>query len=751
MLIVVLVPLLAALGFAGVNLTGALDKADQYRSTEQIAMTSRTGTSLITALAKERDLAVDPKAKDRLKGKGAEDKGHGDTDAQAGRFQQELAALPAEAGLERQRQVTAAALAALAKVRKLASSGGSSAEVEHDYAGVIVSVASLYNHVGGVGHKAWGAGWTLYTIALNNVMVTSQRSLLANAAQSGSLTAGQQGNILSAQVARDITGMEFGLYADPQEAAAFQRITNEEPAKNLTAAMQKLNASTGQISLAQTLPTTWYEDLTRISGKLAQLQEEVENRVLADAQRQKETAQEHVITGALIAALVLLLATALVVATSRHLVRRLNWLRRSASIVAEVHLPDVTRRLNKGSALPAALEGNILAPRTRDEIGDVARAFDRVYLEAVGLARQQAAMREEVNQLFQNLSRRNQVLVQRQLAVITELEDAEHSPEELSRLFHLDHLATQIRRNSENLLVLAGAEITAERHEATGLMALVRTAVSEIEEYQRVMCWALPPVDLVGYAADDLVHLIAELLDNAASFSSPDTWVVVSGGRMPNGRLMLQIRDSGIGMSSEQLAASERLLQQEAGNRTDLGQSLGLYVVGTLARKHGVTVRLYANSPSGVVASVVLPPSLVIERSPVTADPATRAGIARGQALHSPTDQHEQDEKDKKNREGPTLSLRPIGGAATHSAEQLAPYGNRPQAAPDVQATRAGLPIRQRRGLAGSLEAPRVPEQGQTTRPFPDPAEIRRRMAGLNNGIAGAEPPSAPQKEEQQS
>ncbi|MFF6946873.1 sensor histidine kinase, partial [Streptomyces lavendulae] len=614
MAVVVLVPLLAALGFAALRVKDALASAEQYRTTEQTAKTSRTGTSLIAALADERDLAVDPRAADRL-GPAVRDKGRAETDSRARQFLSELAALPADAGMERQRMVTTAGLDALAKTRGLADSGGSAAEVEHEYGGVIVSIASLYNQVGGIGEQARGAGWTLYTIALHKVMVTSQRSVIANAVQTGTVSSGQQGNILASQLVRDITGMEFGLYAQPGEAAAFQRITGDGSAPALTAAVRALGTSTGQVNLARTLPRNWYEDLTAIGDRLTELQEQVERRVMAEATRQKDEARDQVVTDVVVASLVLLLASALVLATSRHLVRGLGWLRRSAVKVADVHLPDVTRHLSKGRELPAELEANILDPRTRDEVGDVARAFDRVYLEAVGLARQQAAVREEVNQLFQNLSRRNQGLVQRQLAVITELEGREQAPAELARLFHLDHLATRIRRNSENLLVLAGAEISADRRESTGLLALVRTAASEIEEYQRVTYRAIPSVGIAGYAADDLVHLIAELLDNAASFSSPDTWVAVSGQRMPDGRVLLEIRDSGIGMDEEQLADARAALHRGPGDRADLGESMGLYVIGALAHKHTVDVRLHANTPVGLVAVLVLPQSL-LEQAP---------------------------------------------------------------------------------------------------------------------------------------
>ncbi|MER5561270.1 nitrate- and nitrite sensing domain-containing protein [Streptomyces sp. NPDC002506] len=802
MLVVVLVPLLAALGFAGMRVKDSLDSADQYRETAQIAETSRTGTALIRALAQERDLAVDPKAHDRLHP--ADGTGRAATEAKARQFLDELRQLPASSGMERQYKVTSTGLDALKEVRKLADSRTAPSDVENQYGGVIVSIASLYNQVGGIGEQARGAGWTLYTLALYDVMVTSQRSVLASA-PSGSLTAGAQGNVLASQLVRGITGTEFGLYAKPAEAAAFQQIVDAPPSAAVTDAIQKLSSSTSAAGV-KVLPKTWYEDLTRVSTQLDKLQDTVESRVLASALDQKEQAHQKAVVSIVLSVLALLIATGLVIATSRHLVRGLTWLRHSAVKVADVHLPDVTRHLSQSSELPRALEGKVLAPRSRDEIGDVARAFDRVYLEAVRLARQQAGMREEVNLLFQNLSRRNQSLVQRQLAVITDLESRELEPDALAHLFHLDHLSTQIRRNSENLLVLAGAEISAERRETTDLLALVRTAASEIEDYRRVTYHALPPVGVVGYAADDLVHLVAELLDNAASFSSPDTWVVVSGRRMPDGRALLEIRDAGIGMGPEQLAQAEQTLHQSAGFRSRLSESMGLYVVGALARKHQVGVRLYENTPTGLVASLVLPQSMLAEPAPdpVPARPAAlsaraaqqpvRYGQARrgtGTRAQDPPTVSMQtvapadDSEPAPRRPGPAPASTPQRSTA---AQQSVPRQGRPapepvrrqgtpgqesasqhggparqsvppqggpapepatrQDGPAQESTQAGLPVRQRRARVGSITAPGPANGGSAA--LPDPAEIRRRMSGLTDGIAQAQPgaPQEPAQEE---
>ncbi|MGW5115905.1 sensor histidine kinase [Streptomyces noursei] len=746
MLIVVLVPLLAALSFAGLRIKGALAHADEFSTIEQIAGTSRTGSSLIQALVDERDLAVDPKAKKRP---GLVDKsGRATTDDRAKEFLKELSALPEGTGMERQRTVTGAALDNLGKIRALADAGGSSSEVEHGYGGIIVSIASLYNQVGGIGESARAAGWTLYTIALDHVMLTSQRAVLSDASTSGRLNAGQQGNLLAAQLVRDIVSMEFGLYATQSEVETLRNITDNNQARKLTQAIQSLSGSTSQVSLDKVLPSGWYQELTDMSRQLTELRAKVESRVVAAAVEQKEQAQEQVVTDALLAGAVLIVAALLALLNSQYLVRGLKRLRGSAVTVAQDHLPEVTAHLSRGEALPTALEGKVLNARAQDEIGDVARAFDQVYLEAVRLARRQAALHDDVNLLFQNLSRRNQVLVQRQLALITELEQGEHEPEELSRLFHLDHLATRIRRNSENLLVLAGAEISAARHETTGLLALVRTAASEIEEYQRVTYRSLPDVGVVGYAADDLVHLIAELLDNAASFSSPDTWVQVSGRQLPDERVLLELRDNGIGMSEQEFAAASHLLEHSGGDRVDLSRTLGLYVVGALARKHGVQVRLRANEPAGVAVMLILPAELFGPPAefdtPPTPPPTTTMPFipAPPSATPAPPPADPVPENVVRAQAVPSAQPSPTPPVVPEDSAVVQPAQPKSADAPE-SLTESGLPVRSRRTRTGTLSSTNIAPTTGTghaahTVTHPDPAEMRRRLRVLSQGIADA-------------
>jgi len=164
-----------------------------------------------------------------------------------------------------------------------------------------------------------------------------------------------------------------------------------------------------------------------------------------------------------------------------------------------------------------------------DEIGEVARAFDQVHREAVRLAADEAMLRGNLNAMFINLSRRSQSLIERQLSLIDSLEQSEQDSGRLSSLFRLDHLATRMRRNSENLLVLAGHEVTRRWSQPVPLVDVLRAAISEIEQYERVVFNVQPGIVVVGQAVNDVVHLVAEIVENATTFSPEDTQVYVSG------------------------------------------------------------------------------------------------------------------------------------------------------------------------------------------------------------------------------
>ncbi|MCF1507882.1 sensor histidine kinase [Streptomyces glomeratus] len=246
-------------------------------------------------------------------------------------------------------------------------------------------------------------------------------------------------------------------------------------------------------------------------------------------------------------------------------------------------------------------------------------------------------VRHTIHSTFVNLALRTLGLVERQLTVIEGLEEREQDPERLSTLFRLDHFATVMRRHSENLLVLAGAEHVQQHAGPVPLVDVVRAAVSEIERYERVRIAALPPhAHIAGFAADDLSHLVAELLENAASFSPPDVSVEVSGWLLESGEVMISVQDEGIGMTAERMGRLNARLadfdpaephDQESGE----GLGLGLYVVARLAHRHGVRVQLREQKQGGVAAVVVLPKTL-LAAAPAAAMPPAGASPVAGAA-----------------------------------------------------------------------------------------------------------------------
>ncbi|MEL5961076.1 nitrate- and nitrite sensing domain-containing protein, partial [Streptomyces sp. CLV115] len=244
---------------------------------------------------------------------------------------------------------------------------------------------------------------------------------------------------------------------------------------------------------------------------------------------------------------------------------------------------------------------------------------------ASDLTNQLERLKNTVHHTFVNLSLRTLGLVERQLGVIESLEEREHDPERLATLFKLDHMATVMRRHSENMLVLAGAEHGHGHAGPIPLVDVLRAAVSEIERYERVTIQSLPPhAQIAGFAADDLSHLVAELLENATSFSPPDSHVQLSGWLLESGEVMLSVQDEGIGMSTVRMGELNTRLADptlfEAGEQSADGAGLGLQVTSLLAARHGVRVQLREHKGSGITAVVVLPQAL-LPKSPPTATP----------------------------------------------------------------------------------------------------------------------------------
>ncbi|MBQ0906306.1 nitrate- and nitrite sensing domain-containing protein [Micromonospora sp. U21] len=324
------------------------------------------------------------------------------------------------------------------------------------------------------------------------------------------------------------------------------------------------------------------------------------------------------------------------ITTARTLLRQLERLRQAAWQLADERLPRVVERLGHGEEVDVAKEAPPLEFGT-DEIGQVGKAFNAVQETALRTAVEQADLRRNVREVFLSLARRTQALVHRQLTLLDAMERREQDAEELEDLFRVDHLATRMRRNAENLIVLSGSTPGRAWRRNVPMVDVVRGAVAEVEDYTRVNVLPLGPVSLAGRAVGDIIHLLAELIENGLSFSPPHTTVEVRGQLVANG-FAIEIEDRGLGMSEEDLAAANHRIVDRSELNLANAARLGLYVVSRLTERHGVRVRLKESAYGGTTAVVLIPLELVTENGAGPEDSgAMRAGSPAIPLPPSPT------------------------------------------------------------------------------------------------------------------
>ncbi|GAA2195178.1 nitrate- and nitrite sensing domain-containing protein [Micromonospora lupini] len=457
------------------------------------------------------------------------------------------------------------------------------------------------------------------------------------------------------------------------------------------------------------------------------------------------------------------------ITTARTLLRQLERLRQAAWQLADERLPRVVERLGRGEEVDVATEAPPLEFGV-DEIGQVGKAFNAVQETALRTAVEQAELRRNVREVFLSLARRTQALVHRQLTLLDAMERREHDAEELEDLFRVDHLATRMRRNAENLIVLSGSTPGRAWRRNVPMVDVVRGAVAEVEDYTRVNVLPLGPVSLAGRAVGDIIHLLAELIENGLSFSPPHTTVEVRGQLVANG-FAIEIEDRGLGMSEEDLAAANhRIVDQSELNLANAAR-LGLYVVSRLTERHGVRVRLKESAYGGTTAVVLIPQALVstngtdpedsgalpagptaiaLPSGPTTTGPT---GGGRSASLSSVAVAAAATDTNRPAAAQPVTPLAPVPAESSTPTEQQVDGTDTDVVLPTrqrttVSATAAELPTRARRSPGQpALEGPTVPtglpavdraapsgggsEPGADGGPVPARAETDRTGSGL--------------------
>lgn len=405
-----------------------------------------------------------------------------------------------------------------------------------------------------------------------------------------------------------------------------------------------------------------------------------------------------VIAGAL-GLIALLFSLFLSVRVGGALIRDLRQLRLEAHEASGVRLPSVMRRLSAGEQVDVETE----VPRLeydKNEIGEVGQALNTLQRAAVEAAVKQAELRAGVSEVFVNLARRSQVLLHKQLTLLDTMERRTEDTEELADLFRLDHLTTRMRRHAEGLVILSGAAPSRQWRKPVQLMDVVRAAVAEVEDYERIEVRRLPRVAVTGPAVADLTHLVAELLENATVFSPPHTAVQVLGERVANG-FTLEIHDRGLGMAADALLdANLRLAETPEFELSDTDR-LGLFVVSRLAQRQNVRVSLQPSPYGGTTAVVFVPDALLTDDAPDT----------NGVGFRLDRPQHVKDKEREKSRRAAlshvpaTLPGRPAppldGPVELEAPVDLDALGDLPGGLGDQDSERGGL-FRPRRSLVAA-------------------------------------------------
>jgi signal transduction histidine kinase len=675
---VIVVPTLTALVLGGLRANVDLDRAAQFRQTVSQVDLARNVTSVVHELQKERTLAVRRVAAGKDTGSRTElDTQINLVDQAINSAQQAALALDTDDQAAKNRyNIGLQRLSALTAIRRTVDkSDYPDTALFNAYSQVLDAVVRLGREI--------------------NTAVTD-RTLLRESTAIQSLSEAKE------NVGKENAILQIASARDEFPADLLSRIRDAQASAATALADYRANASTAQIQLLNdTVSGREVDNRQRIkagaiaaaeaagTGQDAKLhiddadltndgsatlehmravETELLNGLRDDANALADEATSAAWRDSAIVLVALLIALGLMTLITRSLLKPLRVLRREALEVANRRLPASVNRIladpDPAEAAKHAVEP--VAVFTREETGQLARSFDAVQEQAVLMATEQALLRDNINSIFVNLSRRSQALVERQLSLIDRLEQDEQDPDQLASLFELDHLATRMRRNSESLLVLSGTGLSRQLNRPVPASEVVGAAVSEVEHYARVDVASAPEVAVQGRAVSDLVHVIAELLDNATFFSEPEKKVIVRMAMTRKKELAIQITDQGVGMTEDEIEAANARLADPPDLDVAVTRRMGLYVVARLAKRHNIIVRLRDNEDieGGLIARINVPAELV---QPIGQPSRSMSATSTTSALAATT-------------EAPTSSSLPvrnsgIAGAFTGGMQRLRPDG----------------------------------------------------------------------------
>jgi signal transduction histidine kinase len=462
------------------------------------------------------------------------------------------------------------------------------------------------------------AGIAVVELAISNEYLEQESALLNGYAAARTFTVSDRLALARLVGAHRLLYVQIYPYLDPADQAALNHDVNPATARTLAALENRLMASSARARTPPVSLAAWNGAVTAVSAQTQRAVEQAEARLAAGAHAQADSKLRGLFLVGGLGLAAVISSLLLTVWTAANLARQVRRLRDSALEMANVRLPDIVRRLRGGEDVDVAGLVPMLEPGP-DEIGQVRAAFNTAQRTALEAAADEARVRRGINDVFRNLARRNQALLERQLALIDTLEWQADEPEHLASLFRIDHLTTRMRRHAESLIVLAGDSSRRSFPASVAFVDVLRAAAAEVEEYPRVMVICKVPAALVGHAVADVVHMLAEFVENATIFSPPSTEVQVTGDLVGSG-FVVEIEDHGLGMSGDDLAAANASLNSPPLFDLSGSDRFGLFVAAQLARRHGIQVTLCHSTSGGTTAIVLIPSDLVV--------PAD--GLARG-------------------------------------------------------------------------------------------------------------------------
>jgi signal transduction histidine kinase len=621
---VIVVPTLTALVLVGLRAEDNLDRAADFRSTVSQVELARNVTSVVHELQKERTLAVARIAANNQGSRTELDTQINLVDQAVNEARSAAASLETDDVAAKNRYNLG-----LRQLSELDSIRGTVEQSDYPdsalfgaYTGVLDALIRLGREISTAvtDRDLLRESSIIQSISEAKEDIGRENAILQIAALRGQFSADLLQRIGDAQSSSITKLAEFRGNASPAQQQLFNetvsgpKVYNREQLK--ARAVSAAEASTADKPLDLGIDKA---ELTNDGLATLESMRAVETKLLDnlrdDANALADEATQAAWRDSVAVLLALLVALALMTVVTRALLKPLRVLRREALEVADRRLPASVQRIladpDPQEAAKHAVEP--VAVFTREETGELARSFDAVQEQAIKMATEQALLRDNINSIFVNLSRRSQALVERQLNLIEGLEQDEQDPEQLASLFELDHLATRMRRNSESLLVLSGTGLSRQLNRPVPVAEVVAGAVSEVEHYTRVDVTIAPEVAVQGRAVSDLVHLIAELVDNATFFSEPEKRVTVRMAMTRKKELAIQITDRGVSMPEEEIEAANARLADPPDLDVSVTRRMGLYVVARLAKRHNITVRLRDNEDieGGLIARINVPPDLV--------------------------------------------------------------------------------------------------------------------------------------------